>query len=133
MAEFMMKKIVAEAGRENDFYIESAATTREEIGNDIYPPAKRKLNEKRIPFSHRAARQLTRRDYDNFDYIIGMDRENLYDMRYICGGDPDKKISLLLDWTDRKGSNVADPWYTGNFDIAFDDIDEGCKNLLRQL
>lgn len=133
MAEFMMKYFASKAGRENDFYIRSAATTTEEIGNDMYPPAKRKLTAMKIPFERRAARQMTRSDYSEFDYIIGMDDENLYDMRRICGGDPEKKISLLLDWTSRGRCDVADPWYTGNFDITYDDIFEGCHALLEKL
>ena len=133
MAEFVMKYLVSENGLQKDYYIESAATTTEEIGNEIYPPAKRKLTAMGIPFSRRGARRMTRADYSRFDYIIGMDEENLYDMRRICGGDPEKKISLLLDWTPRKGQNVADPWYTGNFDITYDDIMEGCRAILVKL
>ena len=133
MAEYVMKYLVSEKGLEKEYYIESAATTTEEIGNDIYPPAKRKLTEMKVPFSRHAARQMTRSDYSRYDYIIGMDDENLDDMRRICSGDPDKKISLLLDWTKRKGSNVADPWYTGNFDITYDDILEGCTALIASL
>ncbi|MDO5445489.1 MAG: low molecular weight protein-tyrosine-phosphatase [Eubacteriales bacterium] len=133
MAEFIMKKCLADQSIENLFFIDSAATTREEIGNDIYPPAKRKLTEMKIPFARRAARQMVRSDYSRYDYIIGMDEENLYDMRRICGGDPDRKISLLLDWAKRKGSNVADPWYTGNFDVTYNDILEGCTALIASL
>ena len=96
MAEFVLKDMVKKAGLEDWFRIDSVAATREEIGNDMYPPAKRKLREKGIPFSPRAARLLARADYDRFDYLIGMDEENLDDMYRICGGDPDKKISLLL-------------------------------------
>lgn len=133
MAEFIMKKHIEDLGLSDQFYIESAATTTEEIGNDLYPPAKRKLTAMGVPFSRRRARQMTAADYTRFDYIIGMDEENLYDMRRICRGDPEKKISLLLDWTDRKGSDVADPWYTGNFDITYDDLLEGCRALASAL
>ena len=133
MAEFVMKYLAERKGCGEKFYISSAATTREEIGNDIYPPAKRKLTAMHVPFEKRAARQMTRNDYYEFDYIIGMDRENLEDMHRICGNDPKRKISLLLDWTMRKGSSVADPWYTGNFDITYDDIMEGCEALLKKL
>ena len=135
MAEFVMKYLAEQKGCGEKFYISSAATTREEIGNDIYPPAKRKLTAMHVPFEKRAARQMTRNDYYEFDYIIGMDRENLEDMHRICvcGNDPIRKISLLLDWTKRKGSSVADPWYTGNFDITYDDIMEGCEALLKKL
>ena len=132
MAEFMLKDMVKKAGEEENFAIASMAATREEIGNDLYPPAKRKLREKGIPFSPRGARQMTRTDYEKFDYIIGMDEENLYDMRRICGGDPEKKISLLLDWTDTP-RDVADPWYTGNFEATYRDLDAGCSALLQKL
>ena len=132
MAEFMLKDMVKKAGEEENFTISSMAATREEIGNDLYPPAKRKLREKGIPFSPRGARQMTRTDYEKFDYIIGMDEENLYDMRRICGGDPEKKISLLLDWTDTP-RDVADPWYTGNFEATYRDLDAGCNALLQKL
>ena len=132
MAEFMLKDMVKKAGEEENFTIASMAATQEEIGNDLYPPAKRKLREKGIPFSPRGARQMTRADYEKFDYIIGMDEENLYDMRRICGGDPEKKISLLLDWTDTP-RDVADPWYTGNFEATYRDLDAGCSALLQKL
>ena len=112
MTEFVMKDMVKKAGLDKKIQVASMATTTEEIGNDMYPPAKRKLNEKGIPFSQRSARQMRRIDYGSFDYIIGMDEENLHDMRRICGGDPDGKISLLLDWTICP-RDVADPWYTG--------------------
>lgn len=132
MAEFVMKEMVRRAGMEEKIYIESAATTREEIGNDTYPPAKRKLREMGIPFTPRKARQMTRADYDRFDYIIGMDDENLTDMRRICGGDREKKISLLLDHTPHP-RDVADPWYTGNFDATYRDVTEGCTALLEEI
>ena len=130
MAEFLMKEMVRQEGLEQQIYIESAAATTEEIGNDIYPPAKRKLTEKGIPFQKRGARLMTRRDYDHFDYIIGMDRENLWDLRSICGGDRDHKISLLMKWagSDR---DVADPWYTRDFEVTFQDLEEGCIALLQ--
>ena len=129
MAEFLMKEMVRQTGLEQQVYIESAAATTEEIGNDLYPPAKRKLTEKGIPFQKRGARLMTKRDYERFDYIIGMDRENLWDMRSICGGDRDHKISLLMEWagSDR---DVADPWYTRDFEATFQDLTEGCSALL---
>ena len=132
-AEFVMKKLVSDAGLSDKIHVESAAATREDIGSDIYPSARKKLTAEGIPFTHRAARQMTRADYDRFDYIIGMDSENLHDMRRISGGDRDRKISLMLDLTQRRGSNVADPWYTGNFDEAFEDIMEGCTALLEHI
>ena len=112
--------------------IESAAVSREEIGNPVYPPARRKLLEQGIPCGHHAARQMTRADYDRFDLLIGMDRSNLRTMQRICGGDPDGKLHLLLDFTDRKGEEVADPWYTGDFDAVWEDLLEGCQALLRE-
>ena len=125
-----MKEMVRQEGLEQQISVESAAATTEEIGNDLYPPAKRKLTEKGIPFQKRGARLMTRRDYERFDYIIGMDRENLWDMRSICGGDRDHKISLLMEWagSDR---DVADPWYTRDFEATFQDLTEGCTALLQ--
>ena len=133
MAEFIMKKLLKDRGLEKEFYIESAATTREEIGNDIYPPAKRKLLKEGIPFNSRRARIMTKSDYDNFDYIIGMDQENKYDLKDFYYPDDEKKLSQLLDWTVRKGENVADPWYTGNFEITYDDLIEGCQGIIDKL
>ena len=132
MAEFVMKELVRRAGREEEFRIESAATSSEEIGNDMYPPAKRKLREKGIPFSPHAARRMTKADYDRFDWLIGMDDENRRNMLRICGGDPDQKIRLLLDNAPRP-REVADPWYTDNFEETWRDVLEGCTALLEEL
>ena len=132
MAEFVLKDMVKKAGLEDRFRIDSVAATWEEIGNDMYPPAKRKLREKGIPFSPRAARILIRADYDRFDYLIGMDEENLDDMYRICGGDPEKKISLLLEWAGLS-RDVADPWYTGNFEATYQDLIVGCTAFLNKL
>lgn len=132
MAEFVMKHMVKNAGLESEFYIESAATSTEEIGNDVYPPAKRKLTEKGIAFSPRGARQMTRRDYAEYDCLIGMDSANIRNMRRIAGGDPDGKISLLLDHTG-SGRDVADPWYTGDFEATYRDVTAGCAALLTAL
>lgn len=132
MAEFVMKDLVEKAGRAEVFHIASAATSREEIGNPVYPPARRKLAEHGISCDGHAARQLTREDYDAFDLLIGMDSANLRNMRRICGGDPEGKLRLLLDFTDRPG-DVADPWYTGDFDATWRDVDEGCRALLTSL
>jgi len=130
MAEFVMKQLVIEAGREQDFLIESAAVSTEEIGNDIYPPAKRKLTEKGVPFTRHAARQITREDYQYYDYIICMDRSNLRLMRYLIGEDTLGKVSLLLEWAG-VSRDVADPWYTGDFEAAYCDILQGCQALLK--
>lgn len=131
MAEYVMKDLVRKAGLESQFQITSAATSREEIGNPIYPPARRKLAEHGISCDGHAARQLTNRDYEDYDLLIGMDRANLRDMYRICGGDFADKMHLLLDYTDRPGQEVADPWYTDDFEATWRDVLEGCRGLLR--
>lgn len=132
MAEYIMKDLVKKAHRENDFEIASAATSTEEIGNPVYPPARRKLAEHGIRCDGHAARQIVRSDYDYYDYIIGMDTYNLRNMNRFFGNDPDGKITLLMDYTSRPG-DVADPWYTGNFDATWRDCLEGCEALLDRL
>ena len=132
MAEFVMKDLVQKAGLTDHFYIESAATTTEEIGNEVYPPAKRKLAEHGISCKGKKARQMTRSDYQRFDLLIGMDDWNIRNMTRIAGGDPEGKIHKLLDYTARKG-DVADPWYTGDFDATWRDVTEGCRELLKSL
>ena len=129
MAEFVMKDLVQKAGLADQFYIESAATSTEEIGNEVYPPAKRKLAEHGIGCKGKKARQMQGNDYSRFDLLIGMDEWNIRNMTRICGGDPDGKIHKLLDYTKRKG-DVADPWYTGNFETTWQDVTEGCQCLL---
>lgn len=126
-----MKDMVRKAGLESRFHIESAATSTEEIGNPVYPPARRKLAEHGIGCAGKTARQLQRSDYDYWDWLVGMDQANLRDMKRICGGDPLGKVCRLLDLTERPG-DVADPWYTGDFDTAWRDVEEGCRALLRQ-
>lgn len=132
MAEFIMKKLVENARRQGDFHIASAATSTEELGNSVYPPARRKLAEHGISCDGKTARQLTRRDYDEYDMLIGMDSYNIRNMKRMCGGDPEGKINLLMDFTDRPGE-VADPWYTGDFSATYRDCMEGCEGLLRRL
>ena len=132
MAEFVMKDLVQKAGLADHFYIESAATSTEEIGNEVYPPAKRKLAEHGISCKGKTARQMTRSDYQRFDLLIGMDDWNIRNMTRIAGGDPEGKIHKLLDYTARKG-DVADPWYTGDFDATWRDVTEGCGELLKSL
>ncbi len=132
MAEFVMKDLVKKAGLEGQFQIASAATSTEEIGNPVYPPARRKLAEHGISCAGKTARQLTKGDYAQYDLLIGMDRANIRNMNRICGGDPDGKIKLLLDYTDHPG-DVADPWYTGDFDATWRDVLEGCQGLLRSI
>lgn len=129
MAEFVMKTIVREAGLESQFHIESAATSTEEIGNPVYPPARRELAKHGIDCAGHAARQLWKKDYEKFDLLIGMDQANIRSMYRICGGDFEEKMHLLMDFTDRPG-DVADPWYTGDFAATWRDVEEGCQGLL---
>lgn len=131
MAEFIMKDIVKKAGMDDQFHIESAATSTEEIGNTVYPPARRKLAEHGISCEGKTARQMTRSDYDRFDLLVGMDEWNIRNMKRIAGGDPDRKIFKMLDFTSRHG-DVADPWYTGNFDATWRDCLEGCEMIFQQ-
>lgn len=130
MAEFVMKKLVKEAGREADFEIDSAATSTEELGNPVYPPAKMKLAEHGISCKGKTARQMTRKDYDYYDMVIVMDHNNLRNLRFLIGEDTAHKVSMLMDYTDRPG-DVADPWYTGDFEATWRDILEGCEALLK--
>lgn len=127
-----MKQLVAQAGMADDFDIASAAVSTEEIGNDIYPPAKRMLASKNVPFEHRAARQMTRADYAYYDYIICMDQSNLRWLSYIIGEDPEHKVSLMMSWAGET-RDVSDPWYTRDFTKAYDDILQGCQGLFRSL
>ena len=132
MAEYVMKDLVQKAGLEDQFEIASAATSTEEIGNPVYPPARNKLAQHDISCQGHAARQLRRADYDRWDLLIGMDQANLRNMNRICGGDPEGKIHLLMDYTARPGE-VADPWYTGDFETTWQDVLLGCSQLLQQL
>lgn len=132
MAEFVMKDLVKQAGLEREFEIASAATSTEEIGNSVYPPAKRKMAEHGISCAGKTARQMTMSDYDYYDLLVCMDRNNLRNMRRFCGTDPEGKVSMLMSHTNRPG-DVADPWYTGDFDATWDDVMEGCQALLEEL
>ena len=129
MAEMVMKRLVREAGRSDEFEIASAATSTEEIGNPVYPPARRKLAEHGISCDGKTARQITREDYLYYDVIVAMDRNNLRNLRRLLGEDTEHKIHLLMDYTDRPG-DVADPWYTGDFEATWQDVLEGCQGLL---
>lgn len=129
MAEFVMKDLVAKAGLEHEFEIASAATSRHESGNPVYPPAKRKLSEHGICCDGKTSRQINRHDYDYYDYIVAMDRNNVRNLRNMFNNDPQNKISLLMDYTSRP-ADVADPWYTGDFETTWDDVLEGCQELL---
>ena len=132
MAEFVMKDLVQKAGLDAQFAIASAATSTEEIGNPVYPPARRKLAEHGIRCDGKRARQLRRDDYTRYDLLIGMDRANVRNMERICGGDPEGKLHLLLEYTARPGE-VADPWYTGDFQATWEDVEAGCTGLLQSL
>lgn len=127
MAEFVMKDMVRKAKLEWKFEIASAATSTEELGNPVHRGTQAKLRQVGIPCEKRYARQMTRRDYDDYDIIIGMDRYNMRNMQRITGGDPENKMRMLLP------RDVADPWYTGNFDETYRDVSEGCRLLLEEL
>ena len=130
MAEFVMKDLVKKTGLETEFLIESAAASTEEIGNPVYPPARRKLAEHGISCAGKPSRQLIRADYGQYDLLIGMDRANIRNMNRICGGDPEGKLHLLMEYTDHPG-DVADPWYTDDFETTWRDVLAGCKGLLQ--
>ena len=132
MAEFVMKDLAEKAGRSDDFFIESAAVSAEELGNPVYPPARRELAVHGISCAGKTARQMTRADYDHFDFLVCMDTSNLRRMERICGGDPQGKLSRLLEHTSRPG-DVADPWYTGDFSATWQDVVGGCTALLEKI
>ena len=127
MAEYVMKYLVEQAQLTDQFLIESAATSTEEIGNPVYPPARRKLAEHGISCNGHAARQMTRADYQRYDLLVGMDSANIRNMTRIAGGDPEGKIRPLL-----YDKDVADPWYTGNFEATWQDVLRGCQALLEE-
>jgi protein-tyrosine phosphatase len=129
MAEFVMKDLVRKAGREKDFSIASAATSREELGNPVYPPARRKLAEHGISCAGKTARQVTKADYAAYDLLIAMDQANLRNLRALFGGDPQNKLRLLLAYTDHP-REVSDPWYTGDFEATWQDVLAGCRGVL---
>ena len=132
MAEFVMKELVKQAGCEGNFHIESAATSAEELGEPVYPPARRKLAEHGIDCAGKTARRLRPEDYARYDLLVGMDSANLCNMQRICGGDPDGKMHRLLDFAPRHG-DVADPWYTGDFEATWRDVEQGCRGLLQRI
>lgn len=132
MSEFIMKDLEKKAGLEQSIQIESTATSTEEIGNPVYPPARRKLSKHGIDCSGKRARQLLNSNYEKYDLLIGMDHAKLRNMYRICGGDFADKMHLLMDFTDHPGE-VADPWYTGDFDTTWWDVEEGCQGLLQKI
>lgn len=131
MAEFVMKDLAEKKNLKEKLVIDSAATSAEEIGNDIHYGTRKKLLQKNVPFQKRAARQITKEDYDYYDYLIAMDEENVYYMKRKWNGDPQNKIKTILSFAG-KNKSVADPWYTGDFDATYEDILEGCDALLRE-
>lgn len=131
MAEFIMKALVKARGLESEYYIESAAVTDDEYGNPVYPPAKRCLTQHGVWFDPaKKARRVTAADYDRFDRLICMDSSNIHRLKGIVRDDPQKKIHLMMSYTG-SGRDVADPWYTGDFERAFQDILEGCEAMLK--
>lgn len=132
MAEFVLKDIVKKQGLEKEFYIKSSATSSEEIGNDIHYGTRDKLIQNGISFTKRKAVKLRAEDYKKYDYIIGMEKSNVINIKRIAGEDVDDKIYRLLDFSDTP-RDIADPWYTGNFEITFNDIVEGCNGFLKCL
>ena len=132
MAEFVMKDLVKKAGLEKEFFIASAATSTEEIGNPVYPPARRRLAQAGISCDGKYAVQLTKKDYEKYDYIIGMEQVNIRNIMRIVGDDPQKKVYRLLDFTGQP-RDIADPWYSGDFDTTYEQVLAGCEGLLKEL
>ena len=132
MAEYVMKYLVRQSGLESDFVIDSAGTSNEEYGNPVHRGTQKKLREEGIPCGDHRARKMRKEEYAAFDYIICMERYNIQNIMRIIGSDPEHKVQRLLDYTDRPG-DIADPWYTGNFDETFDDVMEGCQAFLGYL
>lgn len=132
MAEFVMKDMVEKKGISDDFYIASAATSTEEIGNSVHPGTRRKLSEYGISVAGKTAVQLKRSDYEKYDYILGMDGYNMRNIRRMLPEDTGNKIHRLLDFS-KNPRDIADPWYTGDFDTTYDDIYEGCEALLEKI
>ena len=129
MAEFVFKNLVNQKKLQEFFFIDSAATSSEEVGNEMHRGTIRKLTEENIPYTRHIARQLLQADYNKYDYIIGMDESNVLNIKGICGEDKEKKIYRLLDFTSNS-RDIADPWYTGNLDKTYTDVINGCTGLL---
>lgn len=137
MAEFIMKDMLEKQGLSSQFSIASAATSTEEIwngvGNPVYPPAKKELARHGISCSGKRAVQVTKKDYNLYDFLICMDQNNVRNLMRIIGSDPDHKVSLLLDYAGRKGQSIADPWYSGDFKTTYEEVKAGCEGLLERL
>ena len=132
MAEFVLKMLVREAGREDEFFIRSSATSTDELGTPVYPPARREMAKHGIDTTGKVSVQLSYSDYEKYDLFIGMDSANIRNMTRMLGGDPEGKIRKLMEYTSR-GGDVADPWYTGDFETTWRDVLEGCTELLKTL
>ena len=132
MAEMILKDMVRQRGLDGEFEIASCATSTEEIGNPVYPPARAELARRGVKCEHRAARQLTKADYDKYDLLIGMDENNIRNMKRMLGGDPKGKIRKMMEFAG-SFADVADPWYTGGFDVTYRDIQKACEGLLKEL
>lgn len=132
MAQFVFEDMVEKAGMKDQFIIDSCATSREEIGNGVHYGTKSKLRKEGIPMHEHRARLLTKKDYEEFDYLIGMEETNIRNMKRLLGDDPEHKMMRLLDFS-KQPRDIADPWYTDNFDLTYSDIVEGCKALLKTL
>ena len=133
LAEFVMKQMTSQAKVADNFEIASAATSSEEIGNPVYPPVRELLLKYNVPFTTHRARRMTRDDYEYYDLIVVMDKRNLSNIVRITGADEDEKIHLLLEVAGRPGAEVADPWYCGNFEQTWRDVNAGCRGLLDKL
>ncbi|MBE5963445.1 MAG: low molecular weight phosphotyrosine protein phosphatase [Lachnospira sp.] len=133
MAQYVMQDLVNKAGLSKHFIIDSAATSTEEIGNGVHYGTRQKLREVGVPCGDHRAVQITKKDYNIYDYLIVMDTNNLRNLKRIIPNDPDAKVSMLLDYANRQGQSIADPWYTGNFDATYRDVLEGCQGLLEYL
>lgn len=132
MAEFVFKDMVKKEGLEKKFYISSSATSYEEIGNDIHYGTRDKLIKEGIPFTKRRAKRLQKEDYNNYDFILGMEESNIRNIKRIVGDDKENKVYRLLEFS-KKPRDIADPWYTGNFEVTYNDIVEGCEGVLKYL
>lgn len=132
MAEFIMKNLVHKLGLDGLFEVASAATSAEEVGNPVYPPARRELNTHGISCKGKTARQVTKQDYEKYDYLVVMEKYNLRNLRRIIPDDPEGKITLLMQFAGRD-EDIEDPWYSGNFSKVYAQIEEGCRAMLEQL
>ncbi len=132
MAEFVLKDMVKKLGKENEFLIKSSATSYEELGSDVHHGTVQKLNSVGIPWEHRESVRLSKNDYDKYDYILGMEESNIRNIKKIIGNDSENKVYRLLDFSNNP-RDIADPWFTGNFDRTYEDVLEGCKAFLEKV